>query len=233
MSDAPSKPAVPKPAAPPAVPPRRTRSENAQPRQLSPGEELETLIRARYPIIYVVSWEEERVERCLREIADRREKSLFVWTITEGIVKSGSFSIEQGVGVRAISGEKTAFAYSDEISLPALQDAARATRAIGHSGKSQSGKVAVRGKAPRRYEPLDPLATLDADEKIRLLERLEQLCRAADPARHGEPEAGAPHAAVGVAGGRGPHPGDGGGDRRRGGRDRAHLAEAASMSRLA
>jgi ATP-dependent 26S proteasome regulatory subunit len=91
------KPAAPQSAAPPAAvqtapqaaPPRRPR-DSIHPRQLSPGEELETLIRARYPIIYVVSWEEERVERCLREIADRREKSLFVWTITEGIVKSGT-----------------------------------------------------------------------------------------------------------------------------------------------
>ena len=103
------------------------------------------------------------------------------WSLEEGIVKSGSFSIEQGVGVRAISGEKTAFAYSDEISFSALQDAARATRAIGNSGKSQTGKVARKRAAPRRYEPLDPLASLDADRKIKLLEKLEQLCRAADP----------------------------------------------------
>ena len=52
------------------------------------------------------------------------------WSLEEGIVKSGSFNIEQGVGVRAIAGEKTAFAYSDEISLAALQGAAQATRAI-------------------------------------------------------------------------------------------------------
>jgi TldD protein len=103
------------------------------------------------------------------------------WSLEEGIVKSGSFSIEQGVGVRAISGEKTAFAYSDEISYDALQDAARATRAIGSAGSSKTGKIAARSKAPRRYEPLDPLASLDADRKIRLLEKLEQLCRAADP----------------------------------------------------
>jgi len=56
------------------------------------------------------------------------------WSLEEGIVKSGSFSIDQGVGVRAIAGEKTAFAYSDEISLPALEDAARATRAIAAAG---------------------------------------------------------------------------------------------------
>ncbi|RPI59909.1 MAG: hypothetical protein EHM48_08115 [Planctomycetaceae bacterium] len=50
---------------------------------------MEVLIRARYPVIYVISWEEERVERCLREIAEKREKSLYVWTVTQGIVKSG------------------------------------------------------------------------------------------------------------------------------------------------
>ena len=56
------------------------------------------------------------------------------WSLEEGIVKSGSFNIDQGVGVRAIAGEKTAFAYSDEISLPALKSAARAVRAIAASG---------------------------------------------------------------------------------------------------
>ena len=56
------------------------------------------------------------------------------WSLEEGIVKSGSFNIEQGVGVRAVSGEKTAFAYSDDISLPALQSAAEATRAIARQG---------------------------------------------------------------------------------------------------
>ena len=103
------------------------------------------------------------------------------WSLEEGIVKSGSFAIEQGVGVRAISGEKTAFAYSDEISFSALQDAARATRAISHSGKSQKGRLARRHAAPMRYQPIDPLSTLDADRKIKLLEKLEGLCRAADP----------------------------------------------------
>src|SRR5260221_8592781 len=103
------------------------------------------------------------------------------WSLEEGIVKSGSFSIDQGVGVRAIAGEKTAFAYSDEISFNALQDAARATRAIGSAGGSKTKKIAVKSRAPRRYEPLDPLASLDSDRKIKLLERLEQLCRALDP----------------------------------------------------
>jgi TldD protein len=82
--------------------------------------------------------------------------------------------------VRAISGEKTAFAYSDEISFAALQDAARATRVIAHAGGSGRGRIARKGAAPRRYEPLDPLASMAAEAKIRLLEKLETLCRAAD-----------------------------------------------------
>ena len=103
------------------------------------------------------------------------------WSLEEGIVKSGSFAIEQGVGVRALAGEKTAFAYSDEISFDALQDAARATRAIAAAGGGRKTKVATRPRAPARYQPLDPLASLDSDAKIRLLEKLEQRCRALDP----------------------------------------------------
>ena len=60
------------------------------------------------------------------------------WALEEGIVKSGSFNIDQGVGVRAVSGDKTAFAYSDDISMPALVSAAQATRAIARHGASQS-----------------------------------------------------------------------------------------------
>ena len=103
------------------------------------------------------------------------------WSLEEGIVKSGSFAIEQGVGVRALAGEKTAFAYSDEISFDALQDAAKATRAIAAAGVGRKTKVAVRAKAPARYRPLDPLASLDSDAKIMMLEKLEKRCRALDP----------------------------------------------------
>ena len=103
------------------------------------------------------------------------------WSLEEGIVKSGSFSIEQGVGVRAISGEKTAFAYSDEISFDALQDAARAARAIGNAGSSKTARVARKNRAPQRYAALDPILSLDSDEKIKLLETLEKMCRALDP----------------------------------------------------
>ena len=103
------------------------------------------------------------------------------WGLEEGQVKSGSFNIDQGVGVRAVSGEKTAFAYSDDISLPALQQAAEATRAIAASGNAHSTKALRLAKAPQLYLPQDPIASLNDEHKVRLLERLEQFARALDP----------------------------------------------------
>jgi TldD protein len=104
------------------------------------------------------------------------------WSLEEGIVKSGSFNIEQGVGVRAVSGEKTAFAYSDEISLGALQDAAKATRAIAAAGQIRRIKSNVaNSKVVPLYKEVDPIASLDSKHKVALLERLEKKCRALDP----------------------------------------------------
>ena len=103
------------------------------------------------------------------------------WNLEEGIVKSGSFNIEQGVGVRAISGEKTAFAYSDDISFTALQDAARATRAIGRAGSGRKAKVIARNSPAQLYRPIDPIASLSSETKVGMLEKLEQLCRKLDP----------------------------------------------------
>ncbi|HEV3009363.1 MAG TPA: metalloprotease TldD [Burkholderiales bacterium] len=107
------------------------------------------------------------------------------WSLEEGIVKSGSFNIEQGVGVRAISGEKTAFAYSDEISFAALQDAAKATRAIASAGqirivKTNPVKAPVPPPVPL-YRDVDPIASLPSEFKVALLEKLEKKCRALDP----------------------------------------------------
>ncbi len=103
------------------------------------------------------------------------------WSLEEGIVKSGSFSIDQGVGVRAVSGEKTAFAYSDDITLNALEDAALATRAIAHQGGKQVAAHLHASKVRDLYLPHDPIATLQAGQKVGLLERLEQLARSLDP----------------------------------------------------
>ena len=88
MTTNPTTPAQP---AVPAKPRPTAKAEVASSqRKMNPQEELEVLIRARYPIVYVVSWEEERVERCLRSIAEARNKKLFTWTLTQGIVKAGS-----------------------------------------------------------------------------------------------------------------------------------------------
>ncbi len=106
------------------------------------------------------------------------------WSLEEGIVKSGSFSIDQGVGVRAVIGEKTAFAYSDDLTEAALMDAARTVRTIAAAGQSRRVRVGVKTKvAPSRdlYAATDPIATLDSTQKVALLEKIERMARARDP----------------------------------------------------
>jgi len=102
------------------------------------------------------------------------------WSLEEGIVKSGSFSIDQGVGVRAVAGEKTAFAYSDDISLTALTAAAQATRAIARQGADGRTQVAKRGDGRNLYVPRDPLASLEDAAKVALLEKIERYARSLD-----------------------------------------------------
>ncbi|HKB83682.1 MAG TPA: metalloprotease TldD [Burkholderiales bacterium] len=102
------------------------------------------------------------------------------WSLEEGMVKSGSFNIDQGVGVRAVSGEKTAFAYSDDISLPALESAARATRSIARRGEQGATQVASRTRGRELYLPQDPLASLADTDKVKLLEKLERHARGID-----------------------------------------------------
>ncbi|MFZ4479413.1 MAG: metalloprotease TldD [Rhodoferax sp.] len=105
------------------------------------------------------------------------------WSLEEGIVKTGSFSIDQGVGVRAVSGEKTAFAYSDDISAASLLDAARTVRTISSAAQSARVRSSVKKIARARslYPGLDPIATLDSAGKISLLGVVERLARAKDP----------------------------------------------------
>ena len=104
------------------------------------------------------------------------------WSLEEGQVKSGSFNIDQGVGVRTVSGEKTAFAYSDEINLSALRAAAETTRAIARVGGDTRAQAMVKAAAGRNlYLPRDPLASLQDQQKVEMLERLEGYARAIDP----------------------------------------------------
>ncbi|MFP5441040.1 MAG: metalloprotease TldD [Gammaproteobacteria bacterium] len=103
------------------------------------------------------------------------------WSLEDGIVKEGSHGIEQGVGVRAISGEKTGFAFSDDIVLPALAQAAGAARSIARAGKSQRVPL-LRESAPRPlYIAGNPLDVLSAPQKIELLKQLDAAARAIDP----------------------------------------------------
>ena len=103
------------------------------------------------------------------------------WSLEEGIVKSGSFNIDQGVGVRAVSGEKTAFAYSDDISFDALSAAAQATRAIAQQGAAGKTAVARRSSGLDLYVPRDPLVSLVDAAKVVLLEKIERMARSLDP----------------------------------------------------
>ncbi|WP_449423054.1 PmbA/TldA family metallopeptidase [Rhodanobacter lindaniclasticus] len=103
------------------------------------------------------------------------------WTLEEGIVKDGSHSIEQGVGVRgAISGEKTGFAYSDEIVLPQLLEASKAARAIARDGHG-AGKPLALHNARALYPAIDPVESLPNPDKIALLREVDAYARARDP----------------------------------------------------
>ncbi len=103
------------------------------------------------------------------------------WTLEEGEVKSGSFSIDQGVGVRVVSGEKTAFAYADDIRPEALEAAAQVTRAIAASGGDRRAPAPLVNPGHSLYAPIDPVAQFDDAAKVRILETLERFARAADP----------------------------------------------------
>ena len=104
------------------------------------------------------------------------------WSLEEGQVKSGAHSIESGAGVRAVAGEKSGFAYSDDIVLPALLEAAGAARAISAQGSSATKAIRWRaGEALRLYQVADPVASIPDQEKVAVLERIEREARARDP----------------------------------------------------
>jgi len=103
------------------------------------------------------------------------------WSLEDGIVKDGSHSIEQGVGVRAISGEKTGFAYTDEVLLPALIEASESARAIARSGGRGAVKVWGRADMHRLYLPIDPLNSIRDEDKVEWLMRIDAETRRIDP----------------------------------------------------
>src|SRR3972149_9434140 len=104
------------------------------------------------------------------------------WAIEEGIIKKGSFSIDQGVGVRAVSGEKTGFAYADDLMIATIEEAALYARNIANAGKERRVHVKQAIKPSQMlYPQLNPLTTLSDDEKILLLKEMDAHARKCDP----------------------------------------------------
>ncbi len=153
---------------------------------------LERLAVAKSLLLTPFGLDETHLARALSEIRAHKmdEADLYFqytrsegWSLEEGIVKTGSFSIDQGMGVRAVCGEKTAFAYSDDISQASLLDAALTVRSISTSAQTGRVKVVAKKIAASRslYGGLDPISTLDSTAKVKLLEKVEQQARAKDP----------------------------------------------------
>ncbi|MHA7598862.1 metalloprotease TldD [Alicycliphilus sp. T452] len=153
---------------------------------------IERLGLARELLLAPFGLDESHLSRALAEIRAHQvdDADLYFqytrsegWSLEEGIVKTGSFSIDQGVGVRAVSGEKTAFAYSDDISEASLLDAARTVRSISAAAQGGRARVASKKIAKSRslYPHIDPIASMDSTAKVQLLERAEQRARAKDP----------------------------------------------------
>ena len=154
---------------------------------------LERLATARALLLQPFGLDEAKLQRILASVFEHRTDYADLYfqytrsesySLEEGIVKSGSFGIDQGVGVRAVAGDRTAFSYSDDISEEALLEAAHTVRSIARSGSAGRIKVASQ-LAPQSHQPLygtdDPVASLSAADKVQMLERLEKLARSRDP----------------------------------------------------
>ncbi|ULJ61463.1 metalloprotease TldD [Wielerella bovis] len=103
------------------------------------------------------------------------------WHLDEGMVKSGSFQIDQGVGVRAVSGDKTAFAYADSLTADAIKRAAETVKVIGAAGNHTPIRVPVPTFSQPVHGTFNPIHTLQSAEKVALLQKIEQFAKAADP----------------------------------------------------
>ena len=153
---------------------------------------IEALATAKSLLLDPWDLNEDHMSRALAEIFSRQVDyaDLYFqytrsegWSLEEGIVKTGSFSISQGVGVRAISGDKTAFAYSGSLSPEALLSSAKAVKSIGRKGggtQKMDGNLIT--PSTSLYPFIDPVNTLPAPEKVALLERVEAMARAVNPA---------------------------------------------------
>ncbi|MDN5874606.1 MAG: metalloprotease TldD [Sinobacteraceae bacterium] len=159
--------------------------------QAPPLSQTQALDQAREQLLAPAGLDEAGLERLLGSLmrpgidaADLyfQQATTEGWFFEDGIVKSGSHSTERGVGVRAMSEDKTGFAYTDEVAMPALDDASRSATAIVRQGASGQVAVAHHGiTTPALYPADDPLASWPTETKLALLRRADKVARAADP----------------------------------------------------
>ncbi|KTD83009.1 metalloprotease TldD [Legionella waltersii] len=150
----------------------------------------QALVLAKEILLAPASLDEIGIEKLFRSMTSHpiddadlyfQSTSFESWYLEDSEVKSGSYSIEKGVGVRAVSGEKTGFAYCDDILLPSMLRAAEAARSIALTGSKTLQKVKVDTAPISRYQGLNPLETMTKQEKIALLEAIDKEARSIDP----------------------------------------------------
>ncbi len=150
----------------------------------------QALAIARDLLLTPASLDESALEKLFRSMNNRRidDADLFFqnsasesWYLEDSEVKSGSFSIDRGVGVRVISGDKTGYAYCDDILLPSLERAANAAGSIALLGANPTGMIQIPSKATARYTGLNPIDQMDKHEKIALLKSIDSEARRLDP----------------------------------------------------
>jgi TldD protein len=150
----------------------------------------EVLNEARQQLWAPAGIDQQDVERLMGRLANRsvdvgelyfQHQRAESWGLEDGIVKEGSFSVDRGVGVRAISGERTGFAYAEDILLPALASATEAARSIARHGQDVSVNAWQPVRAEQRYAVADPIASLSDGEKVALLQTVDAEARRTDP----------------------------------------------------
>lgn len=136
------------------------------------------------------SLDETTLEKLIRSISKRNidDADLYFqscsyesWFLEDSEVKSGTYSIDRGVGIRAVCGEKTGYAYCDDIMLPAMERAADAARSIAHSGHQTIQTLKIASSPIARYQDINPIEGMSKQEKIRLLEAIDREARRIDP----------------------------------------------------
>ncbi|KGP64182.1 protease TldD [Legionella norrlandica] len=150
----------------------------------------QSLTIAKNILLLPASLDEAEIEKLFKTMANRNldDADLYFqscsyesWYLEDSEVKSGSFSLDKGVGIRAVSGDKTGFAYCDDILLPPMLRAADAARSIAISGSKTVPSVRVSTNPTKRYENLNPLEGMSKQEKIALLEAIDKEARSLDP----------------------------------------------------